>query len=293
MDVITIKNKQILEQNLSHNISFDGKNLNIPTNTNANQPIKITLLEDNHEELIISIGKNSNITMILEVTDHSKEISDYNIKLEIGDNAHVKYLLIAALESKKAIINHDVITNKNSDLQFLAGLVSDKLIAKINCLVSGEGSNVDIKSVTVSSDENHQTVDVYLHHKAPNTNGNMTNVGIANKMGTIVLNGVEKIDKGMKNCNVYQTLRGIITSDDARIDVNPILLIDEYDLQGAGHAATVGKIDEEALYYLMSRGLTKYDAEKLIINGFLKPIIDEIDDEELKERFINLVNTRI
>ena len=60
----------------------------------------------------------------------------------------------------------------------------------------------------------------------------------------------------MKNSNVYQTLKGIITSNEAIVEVNPILIIDEYDIS-AGHAATVGKIEEEALFYLMSRGLTK------------------------------------
>ena len=61
----------------------------------------------------------------------------------------------------------------------------------------------------------------------------------------------------------------------------------------AGHGATIGKIEEEQLFYLQSRGLTKAASEKLIINGFLTPVIDEIEDEPLKERFVNLVNSRI
>jgi len=96
----------------------------------------------------------------------------------------------------------------------------------------------------------------------------------------------------MKQANAFQTLKGIITSDLAIVEVNPILLIDEFDVK-AGHGATIGKIEEESLYYLMSRGLSRVEAEKLIINGFLKPVIDEIDDEPLRERFVGLVNSRI
>ncbi|MFA5693040.1 MAG: SufD family Fe-S cluster assembly protein, partial [Acholeplasmataceae bacterium] len=65
-----------------------------------------------------------------------------------------------------------------------------------------------------------------------------------------------------------------------------------YDIK-AGHAATVGKMEEEELYYLMSRGLSKKDAEKLIINGLLEPVISQIDDELIKENVLNLINTRI
>ena len=60
----------------------------------------------------------------------------------------------------------------------------------------------------------------------------------------------------MKNSNAYQSLKGIIGSDRAVIEVNPILLIDEYDVK-AGHGATIGKLDEFSLYYLMSRGLNR------------------------------------
>ena len=293
MGSILIKNHQIVEKDIDTNITFENQKLLIPQNTVLKTPLKITLLEDNHEEIEILVGKNSEVKLIVEVTDHTKQHSDYKIKLTAEENTQVKYLLIAALESKQAIINHDFITERNANLELLAGLVSDVLTAKLNVLVSGEGSNVKIRAVAVSSDENHQVIDVYMTHKAPNTNGDMTNIGIAGKKGVVVLNGIEKIEKGMKNSNVYQTLKGIITSDEARIDVNPILLIDEYDLQGAGHAATVGRIEEESLYYLQSRGLTKQEAERLIINGLLNPLIEEIEDEELKERFIELVNVRI
>jgi Fe-S cluster assembly protein SufD len=61
----------------------------------------------------------------------------------------------------------------------------------------------------------------------------------------------------------------------------------------AGHGATVGQLDEESIYYLMSRGLTKKEAEKLMINGLIRPVVDEITDKDIKERFINVVNKRL
>ncbi|WP_162140190.1 SufD family Fe-S cluster assembly protein [Haploplasma axanthum] len=292
MESIVIKNHQIIENTTSKNIKLNDRKLTIPEKTIYEKPLKITLLEDNHEELEINIGSNSDVKIILEVADKSKGNSDYRIKLITNENTNLKYLLIAALESKNAILTHEFVAGKDSNLDLLAGLVSDVLTAKIDVKVAGIGASVKIRAVAVSSDNNDQKIDVYMNHMAPNTFGDMTNIGIANKKGRVILNGVEKIEKGMKNSNVYQTLKGVITSDDAVVEVNPILLIDEYDIK-AGHAATVGRLEEEALYYLQSRGLTKKDAEKLIINGFLRPVIDEIEDEELKERFNELVNLRI
>lgn len=292
MEGLVIKNHQIIENTLSSNVQFNDKKLFIPEKTVFEKPIKITLLEDNHEELEIVIGKSSDVKIILEVIDTTKLTSDYQVKLTLEDNVNLKYLLIAALDSKEAVITHDFIVKKDSNLELLSGLVSDILTAKMNVDIVGRGASVKIRVVAVSSDDNNQVVDVHMNHLAPDTFGDMTNVAIANKNGRVVLNGVEKIEKGMVNSNVYQTLKGIITSDSAIIEVNPILIIDEHDIK-AGHAATVGKIEEEALFYLQSRGLEKKDAEKLVISGFLKPLIDEIDDEDLKTRFTELVNKRI
>lgn len=291
MKEIVIKNHHI-QSGLPKDFIYENHTLIIPKNIQYESPLKITIADDNHEDLEIIVSENTSIKIILEVS--SKEITpnQYKFTLTAKQNAQVKYLLVSELTSKKALLEHYFTASRDAKLELIGGFVSDVLDAKMHVDLIGEGAEVKMRAVAVSSDENKQTVDVLIIHKAPHTYGEMTNIGIANKKGKIVLNGVEKIEKGMKNANAFQTLKGIITSDQAIVEVNPILLIDEFDVK-AGHGATIGKIEENQLYYLMSRGLTKREAEKLIINGFLQPIIDEIDDEPLKERFIHLVNSRI
>lgn len=293
MASLIINNHKIVENTISDKVKFIDNKLVIPKNTVIEEPINIKLIKDNNETLDFIVEENSDVTIILEVLDDSKNKDDYNINFTAGANSHVKYLLIAALESEEALLAHEFNVMRDANLLILAGLVSNVLTAKLNVNLEGEGSVVNIKSVAVSSDSHDQQIDVYMRHNAKNTYGNMVNVGIANKKGRVILNGIEKIEKGMKDSEVFQTLRGIVVSDDAVIEVNPILLIDEYDLKAAGHAATVGQLDEEMMFYLMSRGVSKKDSERLIINGFLEPIISEIDNEELKEKFTNLVNIRI
>lgn len=291
MKEIVIKNHQV-QTKLPKDFVFEDQKLIIPKNIHYENPVKITIEDDNNESLEIIVSENTSIKIILELASQETTPHQYKLMLTAKQNSQVKYLLVSELASKKALVEHYFTAARDAKLDLIGGFVSDIIDAKMHVDLKGEGAEVKMRAVAVSSDENKQNIDVLIIHQAPNTIGDMTNIGIANKKGKIVLNGVEKIEKGMKQANAFQTLKGIITSDQAIVEVNPILLIDEYDVK-AGHGATIGKIEEEQLYYLMSRGLTQKESEKLIINGFLQPVIDEIDDEPLRERFLHLVNSRI
>jgi Fe-S cluster assembly protein SufD len=291
MKSIVIKNHEVTST-LPLGFTYQNQILTIPKNTQYQDPIKITVADDNNETFEIVVLENTSVKIILELASNDTDENNYKFNLIAKPNSIVKYLLVSELSSKKAVLEHNFKAERDSKLELIGGFVSDVLVAKLNVNLAGEGAEVKMRAVAVSSFDNNQTIDVHITHNAPNTYGDMTNIGIANKNGKIVLNGVEKIEKGMKNANAFQTLKGIITSDTASVEVNPILLIDEYDVK-AGHGATIGKIQEDVLFYLRSRGLTQKEAEKLIINGFIRPIVDEIDDEPLKERFVHVVNSRI
>lgn len=291
MKSIVIKNHEVTSK-LPLGFTYQNQTLTIPKNTQYQDPIKITVADDNNESFEIVILENTSVKIILELASNDTDENNYKFNLVAKPNSIVKYLLVSELSSKKAVLEHNFKAERDSKLELIGGFVSDVLVAKLSVNLAGEGAEVKMRAVAVSSFDNNQTIDVHITHNAPNTYGDMTNIGIANKNGKIVLNGVEKIEKGMKNANAFQTLKGIITSDTASVEVNPILLIDEYDVK-AGHGATIGKIQEDVLFYLRSRGLTQKEAEKLIINGFIRPIVDEIDDEPLKERFVHVVNSRI
>jgi len=292
METIIIDNHKVSHNTLPQGIKYEDHTLSVDSKKVFKDPIKVVLKDDNNDRLHIIVGNSTEIKLILEIQSQDLDKNTFDLKLSTGVNSQVKYLLVADLKSKDALLNHTFNVERDSNLELLGGFVSDVLTSKMLVNLVGENANVNVKAVAVSSDAHNQNVDVLITHKAPNSFGDMTNIGIATKQGKVKLNGVEKIEKGMKNANAFQTLKGIITSDDAVVEVNPILLIDEYDVK-AGHGATIGKIEEEVLFYLRSRGLTKEAAERLVIFGFLQPIIDEITDEPLKERFESLVNERI
>jgi Fe-S cluster assembly protein SufD len=96
----------------------------------------------------------------------------------------------------------------------------------------------------------------------------------------------------MNKTNCRQLSRGVVMDNESKITAKPILLIDEYDCF-ASHGATIGKMSDDDLFYLMSRGLTKNEAFFLILGGIIKPFIDKLPLDNLKEEIMNKINNMI
>lgn len=262
----------------------------VPKNSVIEVPIHMTLSENS--EYIFNVESNSQVTFIIEFKASLKDLETIVLTLNVKQNSHVKYVLISEEKSFKTRINQTIQIEKDANVHVISGFLSQNLEADLKVNLNGENARAMVNAIVVSNDQQQQTVDVHMTHFAPYSYGDMYNVGISNGFGRVTLNGIEKIEKGMKQANAFQTLKGIILSDFSMVDVNPILLIDEYDVK-AGHGATVGKIEEQQLYYLQSRGLSKIEAEKLIIKGYIKPILDEINDQDLVDRLETTIYERI
>lgn len=292
MTHVLIRNEEITTGDLPKGISVNHNELTVLKNHVIPETIKISIQEKDSNPFKVTIGENAQVKIIFEVTEKENVEREYFIELNTKPSSNVKFLLISNIQSSKGTLHFSSNHYQDSNTEFIGGFISHVLNAKLDMKLVGRGANLKVRTIAVSATTNDQTLDVHMVHHAKDTVAEMTNIGIAADSGKIKLNGVGKIEQGMKNSNAYQTLKGIIISDNAEINVNPILIIDEYDVK-AGHAATVGRLEEEVLYYLRSRGLNLEEATKLIINGFLQPVIDEIDDEPLKESVIALINERI
>lgn len=262
----------------------------VPRNTVLETPIHVKL--SNNIQYQFHVESNCELTLIVEFEPLSNHQNQVDLTLNIQPNSHVKYVLISEEKATKININQTVNVSEDANIHLISGFLSQALDVNLKVNLNGQNARAMVNAIAVSNDQQQQTIDVHLTHYAPYSYGDMYNVGISNGYGRVTLNGIEKIEKGMKQANAFQTLKGIILSDFSMVDVNPILLIDEYDVK-AGHGATVGKIEDQQLYYLQSRGLTKVEAEKLIIKGYIKPILDEINDQVLVERLEQTIYERI
>lgn len=289
MSELLINRQQLISSQIPSSIEYTYPNLTIKKKSILEETLTIAL--DGAGLYHLNIEDQVEAKIIIDIQDE-KENGTFDIDVSIGKASNIKLLVISNIKAKSSKLNIKTSSSKDAALNFMAGFVSDDVDAKLHLNLMGSGASLKVRTIAVSSDRHVQNLDVQMIHHAPNTQAEMTIIGIAGESGVVTLNGVGQIEMGMNGSSNFQTLRGIITSNTARIDVNPILIIDEYDVS-AGHAATVGKLEEEVLFYLRSRGLSLLDAQRLMIHGFLKPVIDEIDDEPLKERIVSLVNSRI
>ena len=120
----------------------------------------------------------------------------------------------------------------------------------------------------------------------------MDNYGVVRDDGKLVFSGIGKIANGQHGSKAHQNAKIMVFDKNSIGVAKPILKIDENDIE-ASHAAIVGKINDEHIFYLTSRGLSEDDAKRLITFGYLKPIIKGFEDEELKEQITNLIEGKM
>ena len=122
--------------------------------------------------------------------------------------------------------------------------------------------------------------------------GNILQDGVIMDRATLTFNGIGLIEKYAKGADAQQESRVLMLSEKARGDANPILLIEEFEVT-AGHAASVGQVDEEQLYYLMSRGLSREAAEYLVVRGFLGPVIVQMPSAEIRRQLVEIIDRKL
>lgn len=115
--------------------------------------------------------------------------------------------------------------------------------------------------------------------------------GVMKDSASSIFNGIGHIKHGGTKADAQQESRVLMLSEKARGDANPILLIDEDDVT-AGHAASVGRVDPMQLFYLMSRGISKQEAERLVIHGFLAPVVTELPIEAVKRQLTDVIEEK-
>jgi len=159
-------------------------------------------------------------------------------------------------------------------------------------ILKGKGSDSDAKVICVGTQEQKLNLTTRAVHWGKASTSDMITRAVMRDGATAIINGITKIEKGATGCNGQQTEKVLMLSPKARGDANPILLIDEDDVK-AGHAASVGQVNAEQVHYLMSRGITKEEAQRLIIYGFLAPVVSEIPVKSVEEQLQSLVERKL
>jgi len=148
---------------------------------------------------------------------------------------------------------------------------------KLDVVLAGEGAEVEIAGLVIGKGNENKEIDANIVHAAPNTKSIVNVRAVMRDRSLFSFRGNVKIEHGAKGSNAYLRSDAMLFDDAKMGDDTPALEILERDVK-AGHAATVGKVDEEMMFYLMSRGFSKKKAEKMLIEGFIEPIKQKLEE---------------
>jgi Fe-S cluster assembly protein SufB len=168
-------------------------------------------------------------------------------------------------------------------------LGSKKTMKYPSCILVGPGAKGEVLSLAFAGKGQHLDSGGKMIHLAPNTTGTITSKSVSMDGGRSSYRGMVKIVNGAKGCKSFVRCDALILDERSRSDTYPVNIVNEQDVT-IGHEASVSKVGEDQLFYLMSRGLNESQATSLIVNGFIEPIVKELPLEYAVElnRLINL-----
>lgn len=278
-----------------------GLFVDVLDNAEINEPLQYVVISDNKQSLFnhvtLQVGKNAKFNFIENYINNDKSDSDpFNIVTEVvaHDGAKINYSSITNQPGEKrgtilrrGLTYRDALINWNIAAMDEADVYHDNTTH-----ILGDGSEANLKIVTLGVKEQKTYFNSEVVNQGLNSKGDILQHGVLLDRSHIVFNGVGFIVKGATGSNAYQSSRMLTLSSDAKADANPMLLIDENDVM-AGHGASLGRIDEEQLYYLQSRGLTRKESSRLLVHGFLSPVITELTVDKIKDLVTILIDEKI
>ena len=244
--------------------------------------LDIVRIENRFDEIYL-IDKNTNVEIINSNVTIIDVTKNGNVTVNVNKDSVLKYFILLSQNTDRIF---DIFGNVN-----VISVSLDETHEMINVNLLSENAEFNLKRL-VYSDNFKSGFVYYVDHKNKSTFSNIENVGIASNGAKIIFDVTGKIESGMAKSRCSQLSKGILMDDESVINAKPILLIDEYDCF-ANHGASIGKMSDEALFYIRSRGLTKEDAFFLIISGIVNPYIDSIPDEKFKEEISNRLSNLI
>lgn len=279
-----------------------GLFLYVPKNVVIDEPLEAifiqnALSQDSYvKHVLVYADVNSQFNYVERWLTAGEEKTAANIIVEVvaKSGAQVKFSAVDLLgENTTAYFNRIGHADRDANIDWAIGAMNDgNVIVDLDTELVGEGSQSDLKAVGISWGKQTQAIDSNVVNYGSHSIGNIFQHGVILDRATLTFNGIGKIHKNAKNADAQQESRVLMLSDKARGDANPILLIDEFEVT-AGHAASVGRIDPTELYYLMSRGIPKAEAERLVIRGFLGAVISAIPSKDVRDELIDTIERKL
>jgi Fe-S cluster assembly protein SufD len=247
--------------------------------------------------LLIVAEAESRFTVIEEYASAAPSLSGYSnaaVEILVEDGAKVEYVSVQNLsQSTWHFASHHARVGRDAELDWVAGgFGSGGGKVWIQNDLAGQGATSRVTGAYFADHEQRLDYDTFQEHIAPNTTSDFAFKGALRDNARAVWRGMIRVEEGAQKTNAYQENRNLLLSKTAHADSIPGLEIMANDVR-CTHGATLGQVDREQLFYLMARGLSHAEAERLIVRGFFQDVLDRVELEPVRDALAAALEARI
>src|SRR5690349_8684873 len=199
------------------------------------------------------------------------------VEIHVAEGGRCRYTTIQNWSTNVYnLVTKRAVAERNATMEWVDGNLGSQITMKYPAVIlKGDGAHGEVLSIAFAGKGQHQDAGGKITHAAPNTSSVITSKSISKDGGRSSYRGLLQVNKGSVGSRSKVVCDALIIDDESRTDTYPYINIDENDVE-IGHEATVSKIGEEQLFYLMSRGLSEEEASAMIVSGFVEPITKEL-----------------
>jgi Fe-S cluster assembly protein SufD len=280
----------------------DGILLHVPKGVRLDRPVRVTRWVSQpgvalFTRTLVLADPGSQVSLVDEILSEDLEaqtlVSDA-VEIVARDGAQVQYVSLQRLghgafyqSSQRTLAQRD---STLDTLNVSMGATTSRV--DLNARLLGPGANSDMLGLYFGDETQHFDHNTSQDHMAPNTASDLLYKGALDNESRSVFRGIIRVHPKAQKTDAYQTNRNLILSDDARADTLPNLEIEADDVR-CSHGATVGQLDAESRFYLMSRGLTREQAERLVVMGFLGEVLSRLPLGGVVEKVTTVIESKL
>jgi Fe-S cluster assembly protein SufD len=277
-----------------------GLLVRVPKGVHLEKPLYVQVTSNGgslYWRMVVVAEEGARFTLIEDLSSVAPDVVAYTnavVELFVDDGAKIEYVSLQNLSRETWHFGrHRARLERDSELDWvIGGFGSKKGKVWIENDLAGSGATSRVTGAYFADGEQHLDYDTFQEHIAPNTESDFAFKGALRESASAVWRGMIRVEEGAQKTNAYQENRNLLLSDHAHADSIPGLEIMANDVR-CTHGATLGRINRDELFYLMTRGLSRAEAERLIVRGFFQDVLDRIELEPVREALGAALEARI
>lgn len=287
---------------LNNALATSGFFIYVPDNVVVEKAVQLVNLVDTklkpfiQTRNLVILGKNAQLTFLQcddSINDTDSFLNSVS-EFHIGEGSKLELYKLQNKDNESVLINTSFFNlKKNSALHsntitYNGGTVRNESIVNLD----GEGAHADIAGLYLVDKKQHVDNQVLIRHNVPHCTSNELFKGILDDEATVAFNGHIIVAPGAQKTEAYQSNKNILLTNDAHVVTKPFLEIYADDVK-CSHGATVGQLDDEALFYIKQRGICEKNAKLLLMYAFADEIVQKVEIESLRTRTADMVSRRL